>query len=319
MRKALKRFDLSNWLERNRVAGGPVRLDRQRIYILPTRAGLLFALVLLAMLIGAMNYGNSLAYALTFLLVGVGMTAMLHTFRNLHGLWFHPGQGRAVFAGDSAVFPVRVENNDGYLRLAICLGVAGTEVRTVDIPDNGALWVEVRVPAPRRGRLRLPRCTVETNFPVGLFRAWSYLLFDMQCIVYPRPAGAAPLPLAIAPAGAGSGDRGRGADDFAALRGYHYGDSPRHIYWQALARGQGLLTKQFGGEQAEELWLRWGDLPGREVEARLGQLCRWVVEAQEAGLAYGLELPNVRVAPGRGEAHQRRCLEELALYGEHDE
>ncbi|HEY0633740.1 MAG TPA: DUF58 domain-containing protein, partial [Gammaproteobacteria bacterium] len=85
-------------VQRHAPASGPLRLDRRRVYILPTRAGLLFGLVLLAMLFGAINYNNSLAYALTFLLTSVAMVSIFHTFRNLHGLTFHIGHATPVFA-----------------------------------------------------------------------------------------------------------------------------------------------------------------------------------------------------------------------------
>ena len=48
------------------------------------------------------------------------------------------------------------------------------------------------------------------------------------------------------------GDQGRGSDDFASLRPYHAGDSLRHVHWKALAREQGLVTKQFGGGVSEQ-------------------------------------------------------------------
>jgi len=309
------RIDAPRWVWRDRVESGPVRLGRRRIYILPTRSGMTFALVLLAMLIGAMNYGNSLAYALTFLLAGMGMVTMVHTFRGLHGLLIRGGHCRAVFAGEDAVFPLRVENPGGQIRRALAIGLEGGSQRIVDIDQEGASWIELHCRTAHRGRPSAPTCVVHTRYPLGLFRAWSRVRLAMDCIVYPRPATEGALPDALLHGHGSRGDRGRGADDFAGLRDYTPGDSLRHVYWAGLARGEGLLTKQFGGDTSDEIWLRWTEVPVREVEARLERLCRWVLEADELGLAYGLELPDARIRPGRGDTHRRRCLEALALYG----
>jgi uncharacterized protein (DUF58 family) len=137
----------------------------------------------------------------------------------------------------------------------------------------------------------------------------------MRCLVYPRPDdGRLPLP---EPAG-GRGEKrvaGGGSDDFAGLRAYQTGDSPRHIDWKAAARGQGLQTKVFSGRAAAELWLDWNQLPpGLDLESRLSRLTRWVLLADQDGLRYGLRLPGMELAPDTGEPHRLACLRELALY-----
>jgi uncharacterized protein (DUF58 family) len=110
------------------------------------------------------------------------------------------------------------------------------------------------------------------------------------------------------------GDQGVGADDFAGLRQYHSGDSLRHVHWKAAARQQGLLTKQFGGDRSEELWLDWSNLPEINIEQRLSILTRWVLLAEREGKSYGLRLPNQVIEPSRGGPHRHQCLKALAEY-----
>ena len=157
---------------------------------------------------------------------------------------------------------------------------------------------------------------METRFPLGLLRAWSYIQPDMRCIVYPKPDEAMlPLP----EASAGTGEKrvaGGGNDDFSGLRSYQAGDSPRHIHWKAAARGQGLQTKVFSGRAAAELWLDWDQMPAHiDTEMRLSRLTRWVLAADQDGLRYGLRLPGIELEPDAGETHRLACLRELALYG----
>ena len=82
-----------------------------------------------------------------------------------------------------------------------------------------------------------------------------------------------------------------------------------------MARSDDMLTKQFTGEAAAELWLDWRWLsPSFPVESRLSRLAGWVLAAERAGARYGLRLPGVEIDPGRGDAHRAACLKALALY-----
>lgn len=301
-------------LRRNVAERGPITLDRRRVYVLPTRAGVLFSFVLLAMLLGAINYNNSLAYALTFLLVSLALVSILHTFRNLHRLTFHAGHPFETFAGSTVRFPIAIENRQGE-RFAVALQCDKQEVVIVDVAADEMRWLDLHLPSQHRGWLALPRITVSTLYPLGLFRAWSYLHLDVRALIYPSPNSELPLPPPALEGSSGGNASGEGSDDFAQLRPYHAGDSLRHIHWKAYAREGDLLVKQFGTARAAELWLSWQASTGRDSETRLSHLCHWVLEADAAGLAYGLLLPGQRIEPARGEAHRRHCLEALALFG----
>ena len=97
----------------------PLRLTQRRIFVLPTRAGLLFFVALVAMLTGAINYNLALGHALVFLLAGLGLVGMVHAFRNLHGLVITPGRCQPVFSGDQALFPLQFSSDRAMSRLAL--------------------------------------------------------------------------------------------------------------------------------------------------------------------------------------------------------
>ncbi|MCX7150856.1 MAG: hypothetical protein NTY05_15910 [Rhodocyclales bacterium] len=88
----------------------PIVLTQRRVYVLPTRAGLAYATALGVILLGAMNYNLSLGHALVFLLAGLGIVAILHTFRNLVLVAIRPGRCEPVFAGSLAQFDLVLEN-----------------------------------------------------------------------------------------------------------------------------------------------------------------------------------------------------------------
>jgi len=306
----------------NRIYGfvpperGTVLLRHRRVYILPTRLGLLYAGALAILLVGSINYALALGFALTFLLAGIGLAAMVHTARNLARLSVSVGRAPPVHAGGRAAFRVLLESRARYDRPAILIRHRASGAQALaDVPPAGNREVTLEVAAPRRGWLPFGRAVLETRFPLGLFRAWSHIEPEVRTLVYPRPEYA-PLPAARTgePAGAPHPSR-RGADDYAGLRDYHPADSPRQVAWKTAARTGQMMTKLFAGESGSELWLDWDEAaPAGDAEARLSRLAGWVLQAERQGLAYGLRLPGTEIAPGRGEAQRERCLEALALY-----
>ncbi len=294
---------------------GVIVLVQRRIFVLPSRHGLMFSAMLMLMLTGSINYNLSLGFILTFLLGSMGVSTIIYTFRNLANLRIAGGRARPVFAGDTAHFIVHLENPGDMPRYAVNLTHDKREWVTVDIPARATVAAAAAVPARRRGLLKPGRLTLFTRYPLGLVYAWAYLELDLRCVVYPRPASPAlPLPLPAMSAGT-SGERGKGQEDFSGMRQYHVGDSPRHIAWKLAARDQGLLTKQFSGHADAELWLDWSLLPAAlGTEEKLSHLARWVIDAHETGLSFGLRLPGKTVEIENGDAQRERCLEALALY-----
>jgi uncharacterized protein (DUF58 family) len=295
---------------------GTVVLVHRRVYIVPSQAGWIFAGTLGMLLVGSINYSLSLGFALTFFLAGLGLAGMVHTARNLARIAVSTGRAEPVFAGEAAQFRLYLDGRTAFDRPSILARhLASGSQLVVDVPANGVAEVVLAVPAARRGWVPLGRVMLETRFPLGLFRAWSYVEPDARCLAYPRPERS-PLPPFSGEAAAGSlHAQTTGSDDFAGLRNYQRSDSPRHIAWKAVARSDEMLTKQFAGDAAAELWLDAKLLPaGLGLEQRLSRLAGWVLAADRAGAHYGLRLPGVEIAPGRGDAHRSTCLQALALY-----
>lgn len=303
-----------SWLFRPQISSGSITLNQRRIFILPTRRGLGFAGVLLLMLLGDINYNLSLGYVLTFLLGTIASMTMLHAFRNLARLEVRAGHCDPVFAGDKAYFAFHFHNGSWLPRYHLVLRDGSGHSTTFDLPAQHNSQIQLAIPAVRRGWLNSGRLTLYTEYPLGLFHAWSYLHFDARCLVYPRPAAPQPLPATSAHSGSGklisSGD-----EDFAGLRPYVAGDALQRIAWKALAREQGLQVKQFSAHQGRELWLDWSSLPNIATERKLELLTRWVLDADAQQLQYGLRLPGLEVPPKYSSGQREECLRGLALFG----
>ena len=293
-------------------SGGRVELIRRNVFILPSATGLGFALLLLLLLLGAINYNNNLVFALTFLLAGVGFMAMLQTYRNLAGLVLDQVAAAPVAAGQTAGFILSVTAPGP--RTGIAAQLDGGEPVWFDIPTEGPARVRLEVPTRRRGWISPGRVQLFTRYPLGLFHCWSHVRITARTWVWPTPADAEQPPPRAGRRPSEDGTQGRGQDDFRGFRTYHPGDSLRLVDWKAYAREQGLQVKEFGGDRSEEYWLDFARLAEPDPEARLRRLARWVLELDRGQQVYGLRLPGSEIPQGRGPGQRERCLRALALF-----
>lgn len=266
------------------------------------------------MLLGDINYNLSLGYVLTFLLATASGMSMLHAFRNMAQLEIRAGHVEPVFAGEQAYFVFHFNNPGRLTRYQIHLHDDDDHHTVFDLPAQQHTEVKLALPALKRGWMDSERLTVHTEFPFGLFHAWTYIHFDVRCMVYPKPAIPQPLPDASAQNGNGK-VLAKGDEDFSGLRNYVAGDAMPRIAWKVLAREQGLQVKQFTSQQGQTLWLDWAQLPNIAPERKLELLTRWVLDSEALGLMYGLRLPDGEVAPQNNPAHTTECLRRLALFG----
>jgi uncharacterized protein (DUF58 family) len=315
VRRILRRSELFQYFTgRRRIDTMPITLQHRRVFILPTLHGFTFGIALVLMLVGSTNYSLGLGFALTFLLAGISIVGLVNTYRNIIGLRITMGRAEPVFAGDEAAFLMHVENPYRFARHSLETLRDG-RVSRFDVGKEGWSTVSIAAAAPRRGWLPLGKVTLQTRYPLGLFRAWSPIRPDAEVLVYPRPE-ITPLPPELPISREGHAlDIGIGGEDFAALRAYQPGDSPRHIAWKITARSDALVTKQFSSLGATELVFTWSLLPpGLDLETRLSCLAGWVIEAEASQVHYGLVIPGTDIEPGRGFDHRNQCLKALAVF-----
>lgn len=314
----------SKWLFRRREAEpGEVFLRQRRVFIMPTHPGLLFSVMLLTLFIGSINYNLSLGFGLTFLLAGCALIDIFLTFRNLAHLRLAAGRTAPVFAGEEAQFELHLINRSRHDRYAIWLDFLceGRPMlpQAADIAAHATRSVMLSTAAKERGWLQAPRVRLQTRFPLGLMRAWSYWQPDARVLVYPRPEDSAP-PLPLAQTQDENGQGLAGQDDFAGIRGYQAGDSLKRLAWRQIARlgpdsGGALVTKHFEGGASTEVVIDFTQLPPQmDTEAKLSRMTRWVIEAEARGVPYGFHLGEHNFPAALGPAHREACLHALALY-----
>lgn len=310
----------SRWINRRIPASEEVELNQRSIFILPSKVGLMFSLLLLLLMVTAINYQNSLIFALTFWLFSVATSAMIFSFRNLSGLIIKTSHPTYGFVGDQVEIPIRLKSNkrehQGLQIFWPQADDAMQEVCEVAINADEEKEIMVAFQLHKRGYLKTSRLSLTSYYPFGLYKCWTWLLLKTPGIVFPAPI--------FTPFIAGEGDGTElqsdvslsiGNDEFMGFRNYQIGDSLKHVAWKYLAKGKGLLSKEYDSQQLSMQWLDWYSLQNMSLENRLSHLCGWILQAEQEGRAYGLRLPTGIIQPNHGDQHRTNCLTQLALYG----
>jgi uncharacterized protein (DUF58 family) len=305
------RLRFRNWARPRRPEALPVRLDRHRVYVLPTAFGLFFAALLLAMGFGALNYNNNPALLLALLLAGAANASLLAAHLQLTGLQLEAIAAEPVAAGMPLQVRVHVRAARGRERrgLRVDTDQASAPLSLAD----GSGQAELALPTLHRGWLAPGRLRISTTRPLGLARAWAYAWPETPLLVYPAPeANGPPLPL-----GAGDATAARlhpAGDDVHHLRAYRRGDARRAIAWKPSARRDALLVREYEQPLGSDVDLDWNATGTLDREARIRRLARWIDDAERDGRRYRLALPGQpAIGPDSGHRHRHACLRALAL------
>jgi uncharacterized protein (DUF58 family) len=291
-------------------------LTASNLIIRPTRWGILYVLMTIALLLTSINYSVSLGYYLSFLMMGLSIIAILHTWQNLTNLEIDSSLlTTPVFTGETALINIKVINKKPYTRYAIHIKCPSHSSIVEDVPANSETLFSIPVETTKRGWLHLSKLTIFSEFPLGLFRVSSALDSPVDILVYASPEPHLDLPKT----GAGISNNSATAmlnnsgDEFNGHRAYQTSDPIQHIDWKASSRSSTLVTKQYVTNQTQTIWLDWSATEGLPLERRISRLTYAVIAASNAHLPYGLKLPNTTYAPSTGLSHHHQCLQALAL------
>ena len=291
----------------------PILLHRHRIYVLPTRFGAMFSVIILVMLLGALNYNNNPALLLTCLLAAASYQSVFQAYRSVDRIELHSLRAEPCHAGDPLQLGIHF-HTDARNRQGICLSIEDRQA-VFDLVAGGSISVPIELPTARRGWQSIGRIRLWSEYPIGLFHVWSWLHPDFAALIYPRLEPFAP-PL---PRGDGKSEDTalrRSGDEFAMLRDYHPTDPRRTIAWKASARHDTLLVKEFEQRRGREITLDWNATATLDYDARISRLARWVCDAETAQVSYVLRIPGQQLGPGLGADHRHTCLRALALLPE---
>ena len=308
---AALRRRMQSWMRPRQPEALPARLDRHRIYVLPTATGLFFGLMIATMGLGALNFNNNPALLLALLLAGAAQASLIAAHLQLSGVVVDTVAADPVRAGEPLMLRIALGARDQRTRRG--LRIASGDAHAHATFDHHGGTTEIPLATERRGLLPLSRLELSTVQPLGLARAWAYVWPQQSLLVYPAPeAQAPPLPAPIGDAGRAQVTRA--GDDVHHLRAYRAGDPPRTVAWKASARRDSLLVREYEQHRSDQLLLDWGLTAGLPYEQRIRRLARWIDDAEREGRRYALSVPgSPPIQMGLGPLHRHRCLRTLAL------
>ena len=310
-------FNFQQWVNKRLPQAKEITLTQKKIFILPSKISMgLMVMIFLLFLVG-INFQNSLVYIVCFWLIALLVINIFYTYRNLSGLTIKVISAQPCFAGEKMVLELEISRPIKQRKSAIYFGWKNEDLVELNLQEEQSTRIKLSHSSDTRGRFTPPRIDIFTRFPTGLNTAWSYASMDIKSIVYPKPIKYAQ-----------HNDKQRsddestdgheisgGSSDFAGIREYQAGDSPRHIHWSQYAKTGDLYTKSFVDYESEDVWLDWQSLNLSGTEPRLSHLSAMIVGLHEAQKQFGLRIPGKEIQPNKGEAHKVRCLTALALYG----
>lgn len=309
------RFDrwvLDRVRQRRGVTSLPHTLEYRHIYVMPTRFGFWFGVLMALMLTGGLNFNNNMTLLLGFLLASIALLTSLLAYRNLVGVTLHGVIAKPVFCGETATFRVLLRNEEDRRRLAVtvysdegqdCADLEPQSTRRLELPQQ--TW--------QRGWMEMDPFRIENRFPLGMFRAWSVIIPRARCLVYPEPAVHAPALPRTGRGDYGAARRGEG-EHFHGLREYQAGDPLRQIAWRTSARQEKLYSRQMESPSEEACELNWYLMGGGGTEEKLSILAAWILRAERRQIPYSLEMPGAALPADLGNEHRDACLEILALF-----
>lgn len=303
------------------------RLSQKNLFIFPTLRGFVFLLIAASLWVLGTNYQNNLILALAFFMVSLFVLAIMLTFQNMNQLQLeYVGQAGDAYAGDEHLLKLKVATQSRrgaeeieltWTNLSNGHQATPTLAQSVTIFTVDDLAKEKLVPlfCEKRGVHKLPRLRVQSYFPLGIIRCWTWLQWKGDVVVYPKPLNGKLGQSSVVASGEADGLHPvKGAEDFSGLKSYIAGDSLRHISWKTYAKGRGLFVKEFAESLSNEIWLNFDTVQGASLEERLSVLTFWVRHYYQENENYGLNLPGVSIPPGNGFEHRNRCLLALAKF-----
>lgn len=305
------------WIKKRSPASDTHVLNQKNLFIFPSKQGFIFVLIALVLWVLGTNYQNNLILALVFFMLAFLVVAILVTFSNL-------SQCRISYISHTEAFAGEVFKCQFSLDRAGNRRVDGLEFFWKDgdgarsdvyLEDNQRSHTfSLSILAEKRGPIALPLLGVQSTFPFGLVTCWTWLNIKANVLVYPQPIEGRLASFSIEDTDGDGLISVQGKDDFSGLKEYAAGDNIKHIAWKALARGQGIYTKDFSHSLSRETWLSFDQVTANHPEVKLSVLCHWILQSDRQGESYGLVLPSEKITPSSGYEHRKYCLTALAHF-----
>lgn len=311
---SIVKLPFTHWLKQRLTKSATQQLNKKTIFILPSRSGIAYLLITLAIFILATNYENNLSLLLSYWLISVWVIILYLSYFNLSGLRCEAKPIQAVHLGDSVELDIHLISTKNRFDLN-WQDENQTQIKQL---QPGLQLSKLSWTAKQRGTWQLPRIKLLSQAPLGLFTVFSYLDFNQQTLIYPKPIACPEYLLGTGKANSEGNSDHTGQHtsgyDFQGLANYQVGDALSRVVWKRITSQPNWQIKQFEQPQDSQVWYAIQHIVATTAEAKLGKLTWLVLQAERQGLQYGLQLGHIELPPNQGAEHLTQCLSLLAKH-----
>ena len=294
------------------------KVFKSKIFILPTREGVIFLSIGVVLFIIALAYTHNLAFSAAAVFMSIVMISAFFTNNNLSMLELRGVQGVGGESG-KAELNVAVLNKSKHQRFCLEASLAGFHSLPISLEpgEGGTLSIPLK---GERGLYRYERVTLSTKFPFGLFCSWRNYRVSGAVFIYPAFKGNLALPVFQGGDLKGgmptSLEVESGSEEFFGHQRYREEDSLYRLDWKAYARERGLWSKIFKDPSSPRLGIDYERIPLKNREEKLSQMAQWIDQAETLGAFYRVYIEGVDLPEewGRGMKYFRDCMEALSVW-----
>jgi uncharacterized protein (DUF58 family) len=282
----------------------------------PNKMGIGFIILVIAMLLAAINYGNNIIFFISFLLISLMGNSAWQTRRQLNSCSLSVFAIAPRHANESGVWQIQLSSQ--LPNPAITIKALGADSVVCALPAATTMRVDLPLAPLPRGNYPAPIILLSTQYPIGLWTAErAFHWAGQRQWIYPAPQGNAPFPRAdlvgkkpATPVAANQGD-----EQFDHLRAYTAGDALNRIAFKQFAKTGQLVTQHWQSDltASDEIQINFNQMAG-SIEANISQITQWVLQLSTLHIAFTLNLPGHAILRGHDARHRQQCLEALALF-----
>ncbi|HSR74222.1 MAG TPA: DUF58 domain-containing protein [Sulfurovum sp.] len=249
-----------------------------------------FSLVVVILLFGlfleAYMHDFNLVYITLFFIFSLAFSAGpigILNLGHLEAAYLYPGR---LFAHWEGHIPIEILNTSTTPSWSVTLHDENSSLSVDQIKGEASIVLKLPVIPQKRGTFIHQNAYLESRYPLSTVRLVMKIKTSYEAIVYPEPKGV-PVESFLQQHEAFYGEE----KEFDGLRTYDGSQKLSHIHWASVAKGE-MSVKVFSKETHIPKLLFDFYNAGKNDEARLSQLCLWVLECEKRNLPFIIQLPH---------------------------
>jgi len=260
------------------------------LQIRPRRFGLGLAIITVAMLLAAINYGNNLIFLIAFMMIALMINSAWQGWRALSAVRVRVIPPGMRAAGEAGTVSIEFTSHATVPPLRVDAGLEETVEHTALSPP-GSTIASMTLPGEPRGYLPLPEITLETPYPLGLWTVRRRFSPGIGQWVHPAPIEG--IDQGQRTESDDPGDQASLEGDPTRLRSYHPGDPIRHVVFRHYAKTGQLLTRhpEADSERPDPELVDYEAFVGPR-ETRLSAMTERLMDLKRAQRPWVLRLPG---------------------------